>query len=289
MSGDRHVIDTAHPLHAADVIAVVMREPDCGQAPARLADDRIDDLAQRAELIVPRRARVDQREVFVSDQQGVGVRRGRERRRSQGNDPNCRTELDRFRRIGLAAVKFRQARQSVFHAVRGEDAQGLERRLREQRFARRPAAYGDRGPRPFAGDQLAGNDGRLQRFFERPLQQEKRRIEAHPRQRRRYPTPGVAQARAIQMQGMLPEPRGEIQAVREQFFLGRRQGRRPAAGRRVRRASPFLRKARGARMTDGPPPDRSGDKSAHREAPRPAGRPRRNPPSARRGRHASRP
>jgi hypothetical protein len=111
--GDRDAEPRAQVLDASYVIGVQVRDDDLAHA-APLGGERVEELVERGLLVLVGRARVDDDELTPPHDVAVRVRRGRPRRRADGEEQNPGAELDA---ADLAAARFGDRREPTLEVV----------------------------------------------------------------------------------------------------------------------------------------------------------------------------
>ncbi len=231
MGEDRHAERLPQAGHAADVVGVVVGEPDGRDAPAELLAGHCQRALQALVLGVHRRAGIDQHRVPEAQEIDVGRRRRRERVGGEREHQHPGTHLDAAERpeVGLGGVA--QAAQGGARFRCAQGIQDVQDRRRHEHVAAVPGLPGRGRVDPPARLELAGQDRGLDRLALRPLQQEEAVVEAHRRERRRHPAAGPDQARGVDRGAQLPQDLGEVELAVEKLVaqavrLGRRGGRR---------------------------------------------------------------
>ena len=180
-------------LRAAHMIEMMVREQDA-DCFAPLGGEAVERVAQDGLLLRPRRAWIDDPQLVITEQEAVGVGRGRQRGRPQRHQQQAALELDPLddvlfhRQPPRRLVRSCQERQRV--AWRGsvrERFQGMPRRRMQQGCARLPAPQRLGGEDPFAHGQFARPDLRLLSL--RKLDQVEARIEADGHRLGSHPAP----------------------------------------------------------------------------------------------------
>ena len=174
---NRHAVASAQRFRAGDMVLVVVREPDGAQLAAPPTALGIDDGAKALSFLVPRRAGIHHDQVATAQQEGIRVRRRRQRADRQRDDPDRRPELDRPGRVGFARLRAPQFAGAPLGAMVRQNPERGERGLREERFTALPAKQRFAGSDPLAGVQLARHHARLAGFALGPPQQEECRVE----------------------------------------------------------------------------------------------------------------
>ena len=173
----------------ADVVGMVVGEPDRPDAPA-LGLHRVERRQQALLFFRVRSGGIDQHQLFLPEQEGIGVGRGRQGGGAQRHqdDPGPQLDAAHGADVGFFRIEQPGARAARTHLL--EHPQEVHDGGRRHRFAGLPLGQRRLRLDPFAGDQLAFEDLRLEPDFGGPVEEEEAVVETHRPHRRRQPSAG---------------------------------------------------------------------------------------------------
>jgi len=225
MTEHRHVERAPDDLDAADVIGMVVGEPDGADLAAEALFGHAQCGQQTLVLDLERRARIDEHAVPRAEQVGVGMCGRRQGRGGERQEHDARAHFDTRQRTEVSLGGVVQARRRPVGPDLGKDAQQMENRRRGDGAPLVESGEGGARRDPLALFALRRHDSRLA-VLGAPLEEEEAVVEARRRKRRGEPAAGEAQARGVEGEAALLEPRAErlLSGELSSSELGQRYG-----------------------------------------------------------------